>query len=193
MGRPRQFDRDEALERAMEVFWAKGYEAASLHDLTGAMGLSKSSLYETFGSKHELFLAAIGRYREAVVDPLAARLESDRPARVVLAEVFGEVIERAVRLRDSRGCFLGNCAVETAPGDPAVAAKVRAGLERIEDGFHGLLRRGQEAGDIPAGADARALARFLTGALNGLLVMAKAGHERERLEDVVRVSLSVLG
>ncbi|MFQ5775406.1 MAG: TetR/AcrR family transcriptional regulator [Kiloniellaceae bacterium] len=192
MGRPREFDENEALERAMEVFWAKGYEAASLQDLTEAMGLSRSSFYETFGSKHALFLAAIERYGDIIARRLEADLAGCRPAREAIARVFEIAVETAVDEGDLRGCFLGNCAVEVSPNDPAAAAQVRAGLARIEDKFYQAVRRGQNAGEIPTERDARALARYLVGSLNGLRVTAKANPDAAALRDIVRIVLAAL-
>lgn len=192
MGRPREFDEGQALERAMQVFWAKGYEPASLHDLTRAMGLSRSSLYETFGSKHGLFLAALERYGDLIVGRLAAELAGDGSPRQAIARVFELAVDSATRQRDRRGCFLGNCAVEVAPSDRAAAARVRAGLARMEDAFHAAIVGAQRAGEIAPGRDPRALARYLTSSLNGLRVMAKANPERAALEDVVRLVLGSL-
>ena len=191
MGRPREFDPNEALEQALQVFWAKGYEAASLTDLTGAMGLSKSSLYETFGSKHELFLATIERYKATTGARLAALLDGEGPAREAIAAVFESVIEDASH-GDTRGCFLGNCAAEVAASDPAAAERVRAGLAGLEDAFHAAIARGQAAGEIPAEHDARGLARYLTSSLNGLRLTAKANPDPASLRDVVRLVLAPL-
>jgi len=119
MARPREFDRNLVLEKAMQVFWSQGYEATSLTDLARSMGLSKSSLYDTFGSKHDLF------------------------------------------------------------------------LEFIND-IHRLLTRAQDKGEIAADKDIRALARFLTSTVNGIMVMGKADPDRARLEDIARTALKVL-
>lgn len=192
MGRPRTFDERQALDRALEVFWAKGYEAASLSDLTQAMGLSKSSFYHAFGSKHDVFLAAIDRYGRTVAAGLAADLSQDKPARAAIAAVFDAAVEQVAGAGDRRGCFIGNCAAEVAASDPAAAERVVAGLRRIENAFHDAVLRGQAAGDIPARHDARALARYLTSSLNGLRVVAKANPDAAALRDVVRIALTAL-
>ena len=194
MPRCRAFDADEALEKAMQVFWAKGYEATSLNDLTAAMGLSKSSFYETFGCKHELFLAALDRYNETVAGCGAAEI-IDRAggARAGITAVFRHYVDVMSGGGDRRGCFVGNSAVEMAPHDAAAAAKVSAGLSRLEETFLRAVERGQAAGEIPLRHGATALARYLTGSLNGLILLAKAGRDRLALQEVARITLSALG
>ncbi len=193
MARPREFNQGEALESAMQLFWAKGYEATSLSDLVGAMGLSKSSFYDTFGSKHALFLSAIDHYNETVASRRAAALIAGAGGgRAGIAAVFERIAGDMAGRDGRRGCFVNNCAVETAPHDDAVAERVCAGFACIEEAFYEAVRRGQVDGEIAAGRDARALARFLTSSLNGLIVMAKADPDRAALEDVVGVVLSAI-
>lgn len=193
MARPREFNSREALDRAMQVFWTKGYEAASLCDLTEAMGLSKSSLYDSFGNKHELYLAALDRYNRTV---------AARDTRTVIAAagggrrgveaVFARRLEAMVDRGETRGCFIGNCAVETGANDPAGAARVAQGVACLEQAFADAVREGQTRGEIANGDDADALARYLTSSLNGLIVIAKVKRNRDALEDVVRLTLGVL-
>ncbi len=190
MARPREFSEEEALDQAMQVFWAKGYEATSLAQLTRAMGISKSSFYDTFASKHDLFLAAIERYSAAATERMAADLEVDGSAREAIAAVFARATDCANGER--RGCFVGNCAVEVSPHDPAAAARVAAGMSRFERAFEKAVRRGQQAGEISTDHDTRALARFLIVSLQGLQIVAKVAPDRAAVEDVVEVVLAAL-
>lgn len=180
----------------MQVFWSKGYEAASLCELTEAMGLSKSSLYDAFGCKGDLFVAAIERYRETVqakfLAALCARHRETGSARAAIAGVFELAIEAALRPDDRRGCFLGNCAVEISASDPAAAARVRAGMTATENAFYDAVKKAQEGGEIPAVRDARAVARSLTNSLTGLRVMAKLEPGEAALRDIARLAVSVL-
>lgn len=176
----------------MQVFWSKGYKGTSLHDLTDAMGVSKSSFYEAFGSKHELFLAAIRRYEDTVVEGLVRFFRGAESGRAAIDAAFEKVVECAGAPDDRRGCFLVNCASEVSVHDPQAAARVREGLRRIEQAIHGAVVRGQEAGEIPGDRDAWALARYLATSLNGLRLRAKANPDRAALEDVVRITLSAL-
>ncbi len=193
MARPREFETDDALERAMAVFWARGYEATSLVDLTDAMGISKSSLYETFGNKRDLFLAALDHYAQSRLAPLVAILEGDRPGREAIAAVFAVLVERALAGQTRHGCFLANCASEVAPHDADAARLVAGALGRMEDAFRHAVARAQAEGAIPPGRDSRALARFLVTVANGLQVMSKAGFGRAALEDVIGVAIAALG
>jgi len=190
MARPREFNADEALNQAMAVFWAKGYDGTSLSDLTDAMGISKSSLYDTFGSKHELFIAAVERYKETAQASGLAILEGDLPGREAIETVFHDFVAHATS--DRMGCFLNNCAVEVAGRDAEAESCVRQGLARLVAGFAAALCRGQEAGDIARTHDVPALAQYLTAAFQGIVVMSKADASRKELKDMVRVTLSAL-
>ncbi len=192
MTRPREFVAEKALEKAMHLFWDKGYQAASLVDLTRAMGLSKSSFYDTFGSKHELFLSAIEHYRDTVTALVVERLESSAPAREAIEGVFKFIVGNAVDQGDRRGCFLCNCAAEVSPHDPQAGARVAEALKQLEEAYYNAIRRGQSAGEIPSGRDARALARYLTSSANGLVLMSKATPDRAVLEDIVRIVMEAL-
>lgn len=193
MARPREFDSREALEKAMAVFWTEGYEAASLSDLIAAMGISKSSFYDTYGSKHELLLSALDHYGETVGQRAAALiLEHPDGPKAGIAAALNSVLDQRHNGGDRRGCLASNCAVELAPHDPEVAARVQQSAVRLEEAFFQAIRRGQDRGEIPKRADARALARFLACSLNGLIVMAKSEAPPEAMEDAVRIALSTL-
>lgn len=192
MARPREFDTTEALNRAMEVFWSQGYEGTSTADLVRAMGISKSSLYDTFGSKHELFLAAIDHYNATVTGKVQAACGIDAPARCVIEGMFQRAIDRVCCPEGRRGCFLNNCAVEVAVHDPAAAMRVKGGLAVMEETLHSLVRRGQTEGTVGADKDARALARFLAATLQGMLVMGKACEDQPMLRDVADIALAAL-
>lgn len=191
MARPREFDTRHALENAMGVFWTKGYEAASLAGLTRAMGISKSSLYETFGSKHELFLASIGLYSETMIGRLSGQLDAQVSARGAIESLFAMFIDEALG-PDPRGCLLGNCASEVASHDPQAAARIAKGMGKLEDLFHRTVVRGQAAGEISGDHDARALARYLTCVANGLRVMGKVTPDRRALTDMKRLAMTAL-
>ena len=192
MARPREFETTEVLNQAMNVFWTKGYEAASLTDLTGAMGLSKSSFYDTFGSKHEVFLSAIEHYKKTMTAQFSGVASLDSPARKLIQSLFDRAVARMSEEDGQRGCFLNNCAVEVALHDPAAAKLIGGGFGIMEDTFLALVERGQREGEIAPDKDPRALARYLTSSLNGLMVVGKANPDPEALSDIARTALTVL-
>ncbi|HJO75551.1 MAG TPA: TetR/AcrR family transcriptional regulator [Rhodospirillales bacterium] len=193
MARPREFDTTEALSQAMQVFWTKGFDATSLNDLLDAMGLSKSSFYDTFGSKHEVFLETIEHYKKTITAQFSGVAGLNSPARKLIESLFERAVSRLTEEGGQRGCYLNNCAVEVAPHDPKAAKLVNGGINLMEDAFFDLVQRGQSEGDIASDKDARALARFLTSSLNGLLVLGKANPDREVLTDICKTTIKVLG
>ncbi len=184
MARTREFNHDQVLDAAVATFRAKGYEATSLANLTAAMGLSKSSFYEAFGSKHALFLKVIDRYGETVVAPRLSLLETGNWAGGTIAALFERIIEEVLAENPRRGCLAGNAASEVLPADTMAAPHINACLMRYEDAFHGVLVRARDSGEFPPERDLRAIARFLAATLQGLYVMAQAGAGRDALNDI---------
>ncbi|MEX0695335.1 MAG: TetR/AcrR family transcriptional regulator [Rhodospirillales bacterium] len=192
MGRAKAFEVDDALHGAMNVFWSNGYKATSLSDLTDAMGISKSSLYETFGSKHDLFLATIVHYVRTVTSQISGAAHINAPAIKVIRALFDRAVQRMTEPTSRRGCYLNNCAVEVSVRDSDAADRVKDGLAMMEDAFHTLVIRAQREGSVPASQNARALARFLVSSLNGILVMGKAHADTDKLYDVVDITMSAI-
>ena len=192
MARHKEFDRDQVLQKAMEVFWSRGFEAASMTELVRHMGINRQSLYDTFGDKHALYLQALDRYREIEGRKLFALLERPGPVKRGLQELFESVVEGSLCDRERRGCFLGNAMSELAARCPDTAARTRCQLAAVEETFYRTLQRGKRQGEIKTVSDPRAVARFLSASLQGLQLMAKATQDRKTLKDVVKVTLSVL-
>lgn len=192
MARPKAFEIDDALASAMNVFWTQGYNASSLSDLTKAMGLSKSSFYETFGSKHDLFLKTIDHYVQTITSQIAGAAHIEAPARKVIRALFDRAVQRMLDPQSQRGCYLNNCAVEVSIRDNEAGERVLDGLGVMENAFQALVMRGQQDGTIGSKHDPEAMARFLVTALNGILVMGKAQVSPENLKDVVDVTMSAL-
>ncbi len=192
MARPREFDLDETLDKAVETFWAKGYEATSIQDLVDSMGIHRGSLYAAFGDKQGLFLKVLDRYREVVVRKLLDILDSEASGKAAIQRFFSTVVEHVMTGGPLRGCLVTNSAVERGLSDPDTARKVSLCVKQLEDGFHETLLRAQMAGEIDRQHDLRALARYLTCSLQGLLVIGKIRSDRAALEDVVRVTLLAL-
>ena len=192
MARPREFDTLEVLGKAMDVFWTKGYKATSLNDLIKAMGLSKSSFYLTFGSKNEVFLKTIEHYKNTITAQITSVALLNSPARKLIESLFKRAVSRVTKEGGLRGCFLNNCAVEVALNDAQAAKMINSGFKLMEKTFYLLVQRAQVEGDIDNLKDARALSRYLTNCLNGLLVTAKTNPDPAYLSDIVSMSLTAL-
>jgi len=189
MARPKEFDVEEALKQGMHLLWGQGYEATSLEELMSAMHLSKSSFYDTFGSKHDFLLAALKHYTDAIVGQLTENLDKGS-ARAAILRTFESALHPPGEW--PRGCFVQNCAIELAHRDPKTRTKVRYALKRLEEGFHQTVVRDQQNGGLKSEQDAHAVAHYLASSLNGLQVLARAGVEDQALHDVVKVTLAAL-
>src|SRR5262245_4526328 len=192
MARPREFDAFAALERAMDLLWTRGYEATSVDDLCEATGLSRSSLYATFGSKRDLLLRSVDRYVERRTPNIEAILARPVPVREAFAALLREFIDQIVAGSGRRGCFLGNCAAELPRGDRVALARVRQGMGRTQAIFRDALARGKARGELPRKADVDALARFLTAGIQGLRLVGKVNPDRAMLEDIAATMLRCL-
>jgi TetR/AcrR family transcriptional regulator, transcriptional repressor for nem operon len=194
MARPREFDIDEALERAMNVFWTKGYDGASLQDLLDAMNIARGSLYKAFEDKHAVYLAALDRYDrteiQRAVDVLRDRSAGDGAARI--HRFLEDARAAVVRRHDRRGCFLCNAAVDRAPMDAVIQDKVLAMMKRMERAVAAALNESAQAADWPAKRRAEA-ALALTNAYVGLRVLARSGFPPKDLAAVIRTAMQGCG
>jgi TetR/AcrR family transcriptional regulator, transcriptional repressor for nem operon len=191
MARHKEFDRDQALRKAMEVFWSRGYEAASIEDLVKHMGINRQSLYDTFGHKHALYLKALDRYCEVEGRRMFDLLEQPGSVKKNLRRLFEGVVEGCLD-GERRGCFVGNAMSELAGRCKETAARTCSNMVAAEEAFYRALQRGKKEGELTGVRDLRAIARFLYSSLQGLVLIAKATQERKTPQDVVKVTLSVL-
>jgi AcrR family transcriptional regulator len=188
-GRPRAFDREEALERAMQVFWRQGYEATSLADLTAAMGINPPSLYAAFGDKERLFLEAVDRYESCHRGSAAdGSLFGEEPtARGAIEHLLRDAVDELVRPGQPHGCMLmtaaTNCSAESIQ---SALAERRA---RSKSLIRKRIAKGIAAGELPSGTDAGALAEFYTTVLAGMSMQARDGATRKSLEATVAAAL----
>lgn len=192
MARQKEFDREQVLDRALDAFWHRGYEATSVQELVDCMGIGRGSLYDTFGDKRTLFLATLDRYQAVTVAPVLQLLDAPGSGLEAIREVFQGLVRDATACAERRGCLLTNAAVELAPHDPEIRARISANLAQVEAAFHRAVLRARARGEIPDGHDPRALARFLTNSLLGLRVTSRAAAEPHVLRDVVEVTLRAL-
>lgn len=192
MARPREFDLNDTLDRALQAFWAKGYEATSLDDLCAATGLGRSSLYAAFGDKQGLYLNALAQYEAAAVARINAAVSGSASPRAGIAAFVTRVIEDIVAGPGRRGCFIGNCAGELARQDKAIALRVRESMARVQNTFRDVLLQAKGAGQLGKNADVDALAAFLMSGIQGLRLVGKANPDRAVLTDIANVMLRCL-
>jgi AcrR family transcriptional regulator len=188
-GRPREFDLDEALAAALRIFWRRGYEGASMAELTEAMGITKPSLYAAFGNKESLFRKALDLYEREKLDYMQTALEAPT-ARGVAERLLRGAVEMQTSSCDPRGC-LGvistmACGAEAESIKAEVIAR-RASAERV---LVERLERAKAEGDLPDGVDAPGLTRYLTALLQGIAVQGGAGATRAQLEQLIETSLA---
>lgn len=191
VGRPREFDEDEVLDRALGVFWEHGYEATSLSDLMRATGLAKGSLYKAFGDKRAFFVRALERYLAQGREHLGGMVREHAPKealRLWLANIVGSATCSGVR----RGCFAVNCTIELAPHDSELRDVLRRHERSLERLYAKLLSEGIERGDFRAGLDPAATARWITTLVDGLQVRGKLGLSHAAAMETVDVSLAAL-
>jgi TetR/AcrR family transcriptional repressor of nem operon len=192
VARPKAFDPHTALAKALELFWRQGYEGTSMQDLVLHMGISRSSLYDTFGDKRGLFLAVLAYYEQEMVSPLLAPLQQPGATRERIQQVFRHEIVMALTDQLRQGCLMCNTAVELGSHDPDITAHVASNLARIEAAFAAALTHAYTSKEIQTPHPPRTLARYFTNALVGLRVQAKILPSRATLDEIVEVTLAVI-
>lgn len=192
MARPKQFDPDAALQKALELFWERGYEATSMADLVEHLGLARASIYATFGSKHELYLKAYERYVQSRDPNIVEALSQPGPALPAVRALVNAYVEESLSDEHRRGCLVVNSAVELAGRDPGTARRVAASWDTLETALTSALIRARAQGELAADKDPRALARFLLVLLQGIRVLGRTPPEPARLRDAAAQALSAL-
>ncbi len=192
MPRLKEFNPDDALEKAMQVFWHKGYEATSMEDLLDAMDLNRGSLYDTFGDKRQLFLKVIDRYCTTFVGSKLSLLDQPGPALPALRRFINSMIEGGLADPQRRGCLIANTAMELSPHEKEIADKVSRALKMAEDTFFKVLVRAKQQGELKNGKDPRTVARFLMTMMQGNVVMIKAGVSAEVVKQTTETAFSIL-
>jgi AcrR family transcriptional regulator len=187
-GRPRSFDPDKALDRALRVFWRKGYEGASLSDLTKAMGINRPSLYAAFGDKEALFREVLDRYASGPVSYVQEAMNAPT-ARGVAERLLIGTAERVCDPRNPAGCLLVQGALVTGDTADSVRREVNSRRRAGEIALQQRLRRAKREGDLPADSDPAALARYLMTVTNGMSVQAAGGASRRDLKKVAETAL----
>ncbi|WP_425837709.1 TetR/AcrR family transcriptional regulator [Streptomyces fractus] len=196
MARPRMFDEERALDAAMHAFWENGYEATSTQDLCTATGLGRSSIYNTFASKHDLFTRSLARYIEQMTSNQLAILEdAERSPLDRIRAFFAMTVDTETATRKdgrSRGCLTVNTTVELAGRDPESARLLERDLDVRLATLRSVIAAGQRDGSITSRRPADELARFLNAVVGGMRVAGQGGADRATLESTAHIALDAL-
>lgn len=185
MPRPKAYDPDAVLDKAMLLFWEKGYEATGIEDLEAGMGINRFSIYSTFESKQKLFQAALDRYDERRGDKVYALLTAKEAGLPTLKRIFKGLTTQAEQ-GNRMGCFMCNSAVERSLVDPEIAARVQDHFARLEDAFYTALQNARKKGEIKGKRNLRDCARYLIVALQGMQVTLRLGQDPASVKKVVQ-------
>jgi AcrR family transcriptional regulator len=188
MGRPREFDTEKALDEAMEVFWRRGYEGATIAELTSAMGINPPSLYAAFGSKEGLLKAALDRYTQKRAEFMRESLDAPT-AREVVERMLLRTADMQTDPDNPPGCLLVAGGLACGAGAENVPFELASRRAQTEEQLRDRFVRARDEGDLAPDADPAALARYLSAIIAGMGVLASSGAHREELRQVALVSL----
>jgi TetR/AcrR family transcriptional regulator, transcriptional repressor for nem operon len=191
MARTKEFDPDEALKKAVEVFWRLGYELASLDTLTREMGISKQSLYDTFGDKRSLYFLAMTHYRDETNSRLRDLFARDKSVKKGFAELLLGM-SRESKAEHERGCLLLNTNLSRPIDDVQVAEFLRDNQKTVESIFGNALKGARARGEIGREKNPIALAKFFVATIQGMRALGRLNHDRRELERIAAVALTSL-
>lgn len=186
------FNEQEVLDKAMNLFWLKGYNATSAQDLVDELGISRSSLYNTFGDKHSLFVKALKQYRKEWINPTIESADTIVDAEEYFKILFDFVKKETFDLNNTKGCFWVNTAIEMSPADSEVTAIAKTIMEDTENAFYKAIKKGQEQGVFTTEHTAHSLAKFVLNVISGLRVNVKLDIDGKKFDDMINICLSVL-
>lgn len=192
MARSKDFDEKEVLNKATDLFWHKGYNATSMQDLVDGLGISRSSLYDTYGDKHTLFIKALESYQCESSAKICEIARDGEPAKVTIKHILQFIINNLLGDQKQKGCFMVNAEVEVAPHDEVVSQMISNNDQQVEESFYNVIKKGQDNGEISTAKDARALARFISNTVKGIQVTAKSTTDRAVFDDIISLAISAL-
>jgi TetR/AcrR family transcriptional repressor of nem operon len=190
--RPKQFDPNKVLDKAMLTFWLQGYEATSMQDLVDAMNIQRQSLYNVFENKRALYLDALKYYQKTVIEPNFASLSTDPSPLKAIKIYFNQRIKDVDDPNVINGCFVTNSVSELGLLDDEIRAQIRLTIDFMENTFFAAIKRAQDLGEIDASKNAKLLATVLLNNAQGLFVLGKSGMSTRKLKTVVRQLMAVL-
>jgi AcrR family transcriptional regulator len=188
-GRPREFNPDEVLDRAVHVFWRRGFGATSLNELARELGIEKPSLYAAFGNKEQLFLKALDRYATGFEQRAIGALERAPSGKAGVATLLSAFAEQLSDPKTPAGCLIANCAAECRETSETISRSLANFLGAMELALTKRLKRAQKEGEVPASEDVRSLARYFAAVTQGMVSLSRARRDPKALREIVRIAL----
>ena len=190
MARSKEFNEEEALDKAMEIFWKQGYEKTSIQDLVDQMGIHRRSLYDTFGDKHSLFVQTLERYESLIASQIRKQITEE----MTTVESIRKIFELAIYSDNAypKGCLMVNTAVELSLLDDEVSQRIKTAFKQTENLIADLLIRGQARGEVASSFDINELARYIHNALIGVRVLVKMTANPKEFDSTIDMTLSIL-
>lgn len=193
MARTKEFDEEKALDKAIEIFWHKGYNGTSAQDLVDHLGISRSSMYDTFGDKQKLFVKSLKRYQKQNQDAITHLFNFSENIKDTLQDIFKQAVIESLEDRITKGCFMVNSSVELAMHDSEIAKIVQDNSDTMINIFKDAIQKDQDQRQISAKTDAKVLARFIFNNYSGIRVLARTGEmDKQVYDDIVKAILSLL-
>lgn len=192
MARKKNFNEQEVLDKAVNLFWEKGYGATSIQDLVDGLGINRASIYATWGDKHQLYLSALQRYRQNASSWLLNEIRTEPSALVIIERFLYFTIDSVIHDNDKRGCFILNSSTELSNSDSEVDAIVLENRQTMEKVLTELIKEGQADGEINKAHSPESMGRYIFSTVNGLRVLGMGQISEDELKEVVQVSISAL-
>jgi TetR/AcrR family transcriptional repressor of nem operon len=193
MARTKDFDESEILSKAVCLFWHKGYNGTSMQELVDHLGISRSSLYDTYVDKHTLYIKALEFYQNDSGSQICNIVTNNISAKEAIRQLLEFITSNLLKDEQHKGCFMVNAEVEVAPHDAEVKEIIRKNEQQLEEAFHHAIQKGQESNEITNKQDSRALARFFLNTVKGIRVSAKSTTDKAFFNDIIQTTLSMLG
>jgi TetR/AcrR family transcriptional repressor of nem operon len=189
MPRKKEFDEDELLEKAVNLFWKKGYHATSAQDLVDGLGINRSSLYNTYIDKRTLFTQSLKRYQQQRTGIMISTLQQSQNIGETIKQIFDRIIDEDMADTMKKGCFMVNTAVELSGQDQDISDIVNANNQSVEDALASAIEKGRQSGQFLNPLSSRAIAQFIFATISALRVTARSGAGRQVLQNIAGVAL----
>jgi TetR/AcrR family transcriptional regulator, transcriptional repressor for nem operon len=191
MARSREFEENEVLEKAVKLFSEKGYNGISMQELVDGLGINRSSIYDSFGDKQELFIATLKYYRQANTQQMLSMIEQSKDIKKTVRVIFDHIKTESVSVKNAESCIMVNTAVELSPHEKKIFSIVFDNMSTVQESLAKAIKAAQARNEVSKKNSAEALASSVLTAINGLRVAAKWGAEKKVYEDVMKVTLSL--